>query len=141
MESNEDEATSLMHTAVGEHFGEEAFDKVRTKCVFDIIELEQKFTSKQLYEKKFVWVQLGSRSIHMSDYSSKERRHKEASLTDVTDVVIGLPKKFKEGLVPSKDECLTVVFKRGGGIDLKFPSQTERDIWHETLLKIVSQLA
>ena len=137
----EDEAASLMHNAVGEHFGEDAFDKEKCKCVFDIIEVEQKFTSKQLYEKKFIWVQLGSRSIHMSEHNSKERRHKEASLSDVTDVVDGVPKKYKEGIVPAAEQCLTVVFRRGGGIDLKFPSRNERDIWHETLKKIVAQMA
>ena len=42
---------------------------------------------------KHVWVQLNSRSIHMSDHASKERRHKEASLSDVTEVVKQPPKK------------------------------------------------
>jgi len=76
----------------------------------------------------------------MSDHSSKERRHKEASLTDVTDFVLGMPKRFKEGLVPIPEHCLTVVFKRGGGIDLKFDTENTRNIWAETLSRIVSQV-
>jgi hypothetical protein len=109
-------------------------------CVFEILQIEQKFTSKLLYEKKFVWVNLSARSIHMSEYNSKERCHKEASLSDVTAVELGVPKKFEEGLAPIADHCLTVVFKRGGGIDLKFDNQNTRDIWAETLTKIVAQI-
>ena len=108
--------------------------------VFEIHELEQKFTSKQLYEKKFVWLQLASHSIHMSEYPSKDRRHKEASLSDVTDILHGLPKKYKEGLIPQKDFCLTVVFKRGGGIDLKFDNKDICNIWYNALQTIVKQI-
>ncbi len=139
-QEDNDAAQSMMHAAVGEHYGEDAFDKLRCKVVFDILEVEQKFTSKMLYEKKYIWVNLAGRSIHMSEHPSKERRHKEASLTDVTEVVCGIPKKFKEGLVPVPEHCLTIVFKRGGGLDLKFDSENTRDIWAETLNKIVKQV-
>lgn len=110
--------------------------------IFNGIELGQKFTSKYVYEKKFVWVHLKNKTIHMSQYMTKDRRHKEASLTDVTDIVSGPPSKLKQS--PTKEneirgeECLTVAFKRGGGIDLKFNSQSERDKWFDTLTKIVS---
>ena len=73
----------------------------------------------------------------MSDHGSKDRRHKEASLSDVTDVVKGMPKKFKEGLVPAPEHCLTVVFKRGGGIDLKFDTENTRDIWAGACVYVV----
>ena len=58
---NDEESMSMMHNAVGEHYGEDAFEKVRCACVFYILQIEQKFTSKQLYEKKYVWVNLAAR--------------------------------------------------------------------------------
>jgi len=127
----------MMHTAVGEHYGEDAFDLNRCKCVFELVEVQQKFTSKALYEKKFIWVTLSARSLHMSDHSTKERKHKEASLTDVTEVIMAAP---KVGTSPNPALCLTVVFRRGGGIDLQFDSQNTRDIWAETLKKIIKQV-
>ena len=48
--------------------------------VFEGASVYQKFTSKQNYEPRFVWVNLETRTIHMSVQISKERRHKEASL-------------------------------------------------------------
>jgi enolase len=72
---------------------------------------------------------------------TKERRHKEASLADVTSVVSGPPAKSKgnTGNEILGDLCLTVNFKRGGGIDLQFKSREERDSWYNTLLKIVAE--
>ena len=76
----------------------------------------------------------------MSQHMTKERRHKEASLSDVTSVVAGPPAKRKmEGIVNESDLCLTVNFKRGGGIDLEFKSKEERDCWYNTMLHIVSE--
>jgi len=77
----------------------------------------------------------------MSQHMTKERRHKEASLSDVTSVVAGPPAKKKaEGAAASvSDLCLTVNFKRGGGIDLQFKSKSDRDCWYNTLLRIVSE--
>jgi hypothetical protein len=68
----------------------------------------QKFTNKSSYDKRyyvlpteiirlyipdaailehrFVWINLKTRTIHMSQHMTKERRHKEASLNDVTSV-------------------------------------------------------
>ena len=77
----------------------------------------------------------------MSQHVTKERRHKEASLADVTSVVAGPPAKSK-GHVGNEvlgDLCLTVNFKRGGGIDLQFRSKEERDSWYNTLLNIVAE--
>ena len=45
--------------------------------------VELKFTSKSGYEEKFVWLNSTSKTIHMSTHSTKEKRHKEASLADV----------------------------------------------------------
>ena len=46
--------------------------------------VELKFTSKSGYEDKFVWLNSTSRTIHMSQHTTKEKRHKEASLADVS---------------------------------------------------------
>lgn len=55
--------------------------------------MEQKFTNKSSYDTRFIWVSLDARTIHMSQYMTKDRRHKEASLADVTSVVAGPPTK------------------------------------------------
>ncbi len=76
----------------------------------------------------------------MSQYMTKERRHKEASLTDVTSVVAGPPVKRKTQFADNlNDLCLTVNFKRGGGIDLQFKTKEDRDSWYSTLLNIVAE--
>ena len=78
----------------------------------------------------------------MSQHMTKERRHKEASLSDVTSVVAGPPSKKKpDGTAANNvsDLCLTVNFKRGGGIDLQFKTKADRDCWYNILLRIVSE--
>ena len=57
-----------------------------------------------------------------------KRRHKEASLADVTSVGKGGPRRMRnmEGNISS---CLTVNFQKGGGIDLRFTTDAERDLW------------
>ena len=103
-------------------------------------EVLQKFNNNTAYNKRFVWLNSASRTIHMSQHMTKERRHKEASLSDVTSVVAGPPAKKKAEAVENvSDMCLTVNFKRGGGIDLQFKTKEERDIWYNTLLHIVSE--
>ena len=111
-----------------------------TSSVFEGASVYQKFTSKQTYEPRFVWVNLETRTIHMSLYhNSKERRHKEASLADVTTVEKGGPKRVKnmEGNISS---CLTVNFQRGGGIDLRFNTDAECDLWCKVLNEIVDHI-
>ena len=79
----------------------------------------------------------------MSQYMTKDRRHKEASLADVTSVVAGPPAKSKRNSVDNSDipdaNCLTINFKRGGGIDLIFKTEAERILWFSTLKKIILQ--
>ena len=114
------------------------FDDPKRKCVFDGTQLEQKFTSKKSFEKKFVWVNLSTRSIHMSEHVTKERRHKEASITDITGVEIGLPKVAAEkGGGDNPDLGMTIVFKKGGGIDLHFSNKETRDIWYDTMKALI----
>jgi hypothetical protein len=36
-----------------------------------------------------------------------------------------------------KQKCVTVNFKRGGGIDLRFDSEKVRDEWNDILNKLV----
>lgn len=84
-----------------------------------------------------MWVNVHSRTIHMSQYGTKDRRHKEASLADVTSVVAGPPGKSKNVAGDMEALCLTVNFKRGGGIDLMFKEESERDSWFSVLRKIV----
>jgi hypothetical protein len=81
----------------------------------------------------------------MSQHMSKERRHKEASLADVTSVVAGPPAKRKpladgESESVYVDNCLTINFRKGGGIDLQFSSKQERDEWLDALTTIFLQL-
>jgi hypothetical protein len=103
-------------------------------------EVLQKFNNNTAYNKRFVWLNSNTRTIHMSQHMTKERRHKEASLSDVTSVVAGPPAKKKAEAVENvTDLCLTVNFKRGGGIDLQFKTKEERDVWYNTLLHIVSE--
>ena len=66
-----------------------------TASIFTGTFVDQKFTSKTTYEPRFVWVNLDSLTIHMSQHNTKERRHKEASLADVTNVERGAPKRVK----------------------------------------------
>jgi hypothetical protein len=104
--------------------------------------VEQKFSNKSSYDPKFAWVNINSRTLNLSEHMTKERRHKEASLSDVVTVVAGPPEKFK--VIPGDEEldvskCLSVKFVRGGGIDLKFKSKSERDLWYDVILKLVLQ--
>jgi hypothetical protein len=103
--------------------------------------LDQKFTSKTTYEPRFVWVNLETLTIHMSQHNTKERRHKEASLADVTNVERGPPKRLKLATdVTNEAACMTVNFQRGGGIDLKFATEAECDLWFKVLSKVVAYM-
>ena len=75
---------------IGEQTEKQLHDFDLNSSIFVGCEVEQKFTSKLSYEPKFVWVNAHTRTIHMSQYMTKERRHKEASLEDVTSIEIGM---------------------------------------------------
>ena len=64
------------------HIGTEKFDQ--NLSPFKGLHVDLKFTSKSSYESKFVWLNSYSNTIHMSQVASKEKRHKEASLADVS---------------------------------------------------------
>jgi hypothetical protein len=126
----------------GSDFFKEFLSEFDSKAsIFEGLVIEQKFTSKQSYEPRFMWVNLESRTIHMSTHNTKDRRHKEASLQDVTSVEPGAPKRAKKSEDPNISACcLTVNFQRGGGIDLRFASEKECDLWFRALTKIVAHL-
>jgi hypothetical protein len=78
---------------------------------------------------------------------TKERRHKEASIGDVTGVICGPPEKYKatlggngEPLPLDPNLCLSVKFIRGGGIDLKFTTTKERDDWADVILRLINSM-
>ena len=87
-----------------------------------------------------MWVNLDTLTIHMSQHNTKERRHKEASLADVTNVERGAPKRIKSTDQVNDATCMTVNFQRGGGIDLKFSSEAECATWFAVLTKVVNYL-
>ena len=68
---------------------------------FTGLQIELKFTSKSSYENKFVWLNSTSKTIHMSTHETKEKRHKEASLTDVSLTLktksISLSERYQTG--------------------------------------------
>jgi hypothetical protein len=134
---------SNFHAAAGEKQDEKLAAEFDLNCsVFEGLELQQKFTNKSTYDTRFVWINLNSRTIHMSQYMTKDRRHKEATLQDVTAVVAGAPVKSKRGAggaEPKDSCCLAINFKRGGGIDLAFNTEAERNLWFSTLKKIIVQ--
>ena len=115
--------------------------------IFEGLEIKQKFNNKSNYDSRYIWVSLNTRTIHMSQYMTKERRHKEASLNDVTEVSIGYPEKMKPNTKASEvgdiidavkeNCCLTITFKRGGGIDLLFNTVTDRDSWHTAINRMI----
>lgn len=140
------ELSPHFHTSAGEKEDEKnASEFDMNSSVFEGLEIQQKFTNKSSYDTRFVWVNLHSRTIHMSQYMTKDRRHKEATLADVTAVVAGPPAKGRRVSNGKANEnlnescCLTINFKRGGGIDLIFATKTERDLWFSTLKRIIVQ--
>lgn len=106
--------------------------------------VDQKFSNKSTYDQKFVWINIDSRTLNLSEYRTKEKRHKEASLTDVVNVVAGPPEKFKATVSETGEVeklnvacCMSVTFVRGGGIDLKFKTEAERDAWYVAITKLM----
>ena len=120
--------------------GLDNLDRSKLTEVLDGIWVQQKFTSKSTYARMFIWINLETFTIHMSEHATKERKHKEASLGDVTKVEQGLPSKG-DAKESDKDVSLTITFKRGGGIDLKFDNNEVRNKWFDTLVEITKRNA
>ena len=105
----------------------------------------QKFSNKATYDQKYVWINIHNRTLNLSEYSSKEKRHKEASIGDIVNVVAGPPEKYKavsdeNGVTETLNigQCISVTFIRGGGIDMKFLTEAERDAWYIALTKLMA---
>lgn len=157
-----DEYTELPDPAVeypeeDQETGEKTFANVNTPLKSEMLDLDlnspvfkgttalQKFSNKSTYDQKYVWINIHSRTLNLSEYSSREKRHKEASIGDIVNVVAGPPEKYKavadeKGNTEKLNigQCLSVTFVRGGGIDLKFLSEAERDAWYIALTKLMA---
>jgi len=109
-----------------------------TSGVFEGLELLQKFTNKSSYDTRFIWINMQTNTMHMSQYMTKDRRHKEASLSEVTHVEEARPSKVKSVAPIDPSLCLTINFKRGGGIDLLFKTTADRNEWTAVLKRIIT---
>jgi hypothetical protein len=122
---------------------DDAYGSTAKSGVYNGMIVDQKFTSNFTFEQKFLWINPDNKTLHMSIYETKERRHKEASLTDVIGVERAPPVKFKKQVEDEADQTadlyLTVKFVRGGGIDLRFKTTAERDEWYKALLVYVEK--
>lgn len=115
--------------------------------VFKGMVVHQKFFNKSSYDPKYVWINVNARSLCLSEHLTKERRHKEANIADITGVIAGPPEKYKaivdentKEVVPlDPDLCLSIKFVRGGGIDLQFKSQEHRDLWYNIIVQLMAQ--
>lgn len=139
------EGSEFSAVAIDEkHINKGKFDQNLAPFAGDVVLL--KFTSKSSYSEKFVWLNDSSKMIHMSEQHKntenfeeiKMKRHKEANLSDVTSVIAGPPAKpgKNEDEAGNENKCLTVTFKLGGGIDLKFKTEKDRDLWYDMLNKV-----
>lgn len=104
--------------------------------IFEGAHIPRKFSRNTKYENRFMWVNLESRTIHMSQHSTKDRRHKEASLSDVTSIVRGTP-NLEDAVIVKPSLCLTINFQRDSGIDLRFSSEEECELWFNVLCRIM----
>jgi hypothetical protein len=136
--TNPTEGTVLFH-ATPERIDDIDFDQNST--VFTGSMIDQKFSNKTTYNTKFAWINLSARTLNLSDFPSKERLHKEASLSDIISVIAGPPDKLNYGDNRNiiANQCLSIKFVRGGGIDIKFKSTDDRDMWYGVLSKLIMQ--
>lgn len=114
--------------------------------VFKGMVVQQKFFNKSSYDPKFVWINLSTRSLCLSEHNIKERRHKEANISDIVGVMAVAPEKYKAGQNANGETisldpnlCLSIKFVRGGGIDLQFQTKEERDIWYHVICRLTIQ--
>jgi len=108
--------------------------------VFKGTSAQQKFSNKTSFDPRFLWVNLYNSTLNLSEYTSKEKRHKEVSIKDIVSVVQALPVKADKRKDADKlniDLCLTISFTKGGGIDICFQSKDDRDLWYGTLNKLM----
>jgi len=99
----------------------------------------EKYIKESKLEEKFVWVDVSNHTLHMSTYlHNKTKHHKEASLASIVSIKAGPPRKIDPNSdVNTANRCITINFKRGGGVDFLFATEEERNLWYETLGKII----
>ena len=101
--------------------------------VFSGLIVDQKYSTYSYYDKKFIWVCPTTRTLHMSQFETKDRRHKEANLSDVQSIESIPPVKFKKGSADDQDVnssidiYLSIKFSRGGGVDFRFRNPAEKN--------------
>lgn len=104
--------------------------------VFEGSIIPRKFSKNKKYESRFMWVDLDTKTIHMSLHNTKDRRHKEASLSDVSSILKGAPNIHDE-TIGTPNRCLTINFQKDSGIDLCFATDTECDLWYTVLSRVM----
>lgn len=105
----------------------------------------QKFSNKSTFEPRFLWVNLHNQTLNLSEHMTKEKRHKEVGIKDIVSVLQALPVKNSSEKKKDADKldvsrCLTVNFTKGGGIDLQFATNDEREAWYSALTKLMSTI-
>lgn len=101
--------------------------------VFSGLIVDQKYSTYSYYDKKFIWVCPTTRTLHMSQFETKDRRHKEANLSDIQSIESIPPLKFKKGssddqdINSTVDIYLSIKFSRGGGVDFRFRNPSEKN--------------
>ena len=107
--------------------------------VFEGSVILRKFSRNRKYEFRFMWVNYDTGTIHMSIYNLKDRRHKEASLGDVSSILKGAP-SIADETVGKSSCCLTINFQKDSGIDLCFTTEIECDLWYTVLSRIIKSM-
>ena len=107
--------------------------------VFEGSVILRKFSRNRKYEFRFMWVNHETGTIHMSIYNLKDRRHKEASLGDVSSILKGAP-NIADETVGKSSCCLTINFQKDSGIDLCFTTEIECDLWYTVLSRIIKSM-
>lgn len=135
---NELAMQTIFHTIPDDLESTREFDQ--NQPVFKGMVVQQKFHGKSTYDPRFAWINLKNRSLCLSEFNSTEHRHKEASIADIVGVVAGPPKKFKAMPQDVLDPncCLSIMFVRGGGIDIRFTNREDRDMWSRVLMRLIS---
>ena len=111
--------------------------------IFKGLTVDQKFTTTSTFDRRYIWVNYETRTLHMSQHETKEGRHKEASLTDIKSIETKPPLKLRKKTDNepdiSKDIYLTIAFVRGGSIDLRFKTTEERNLWYNTFNTLIAE--
>jgi hypothetical protein len=110
--------------------------------IFEGLRLKRKYTTKFDYESNRMWVDLPSKSLHVSVYDDKVKSHKEASIAQITEIIFDGPLKNPtktDPHCPPGERCLTVLFGRGG-IDILFDDKRTRDVFGRVLKDIKAKL-